>query len=120
MHINISYIYISYSYSNGAKIKTIIDKSTSPKLVSTGSLDEMHCLSLVGEGMVVVKLKPTSIVNAMICLISSYYAFNADYPKGATGHSKNVFIFLEHILLSGVCGKTVFPMAVENFVLSMK
>ena len=89
-------------------MKTIIDKSTSSKLVSTGSLiDEMHCLSLVAEGMVVVKLKATSIVNAMICLISSYYAFNADYLKGATGHSKNVFIFLEHILLSGVCERTV-------------
>ena len=39
-------------------------------------------------------------LNAVICLLSSYYAFNAQYPLGKTGHSKNVFVFLKHTIIS--------------------
>jgi hypothetical protein len=76
-------------------VSTKIENCTSPKLLSTGTLEEMHSLMLVAEGMVVTKLKTASIVNAVICLLATYYVVNAEYPKGVTGHSKNVFLFLE-------------------------
>ena len=64
-----------------------------------------------------IKFKSYSIVNAVICLLGSYYVFNAEYPKGPTGHSKNIYMFLEHILLSR-SGQTL-PMGVENFICSL-
>lgn len=69
---------------------------------------------LIAEGMVVVKFKTTNILNAVICLLSSYYVFNAEYPNGGNGQSKNVFLFLEHLLISAQ-GKSL-PMGVENFL----
>ena len=80
-----------------------IEKCTSPKLLSTGTLNEMHSLVLVAKGMVVTKLRNPNILNAVICLLSAYYAyyvFNAEYPRGVTGHSKNVFFFVFGALAS--------------------
>ncbi len=69
------------------------------KLLSTGTLNNMHSLMLVAEGMVVANVKAVNILNAVICLLANYYAFNAEYPKGVTGHSKNVFLFLRHVMI---------------------
>ncbi len=80
----------------------------------------MHSLMLVAEGMVVAKLKAVNILNAVICLLSAYYAFNAEYPKGVTGHSKNVFLFLEHLLIPCSGKKKSLPLSVEHFISSMK
>lgn len=70
-----------------------------PKLLASGSLEQINLLALIAEGMVVVKFKSAKILNALIYLLASYYIFNAEYPKGPTGHSKNLYIFLEFILL---------------------
>ena len=80
----------------------------------------MHSPILVAEGMVVAKLKNLNILNAVICLLSAYYVFNAEYPKGITGHSKNVFLFLEHLFIPGTGKKKLLPMSVENFISCMK
>ena len=97
-----------------------IQQCTSPRLLSTGTLSKMHSLMLVAEGMVVAKLKAVNILNAVICLLAAYYAFNAEYPKGVTGHSKNVFLFLEHLLIPCSGKKKSLPLSVEHFISSMK
>ena len=80
---------------------------TSPRLLSTGSIGQLHSLIFMAEGMIVAKFRKMSILNAVICLLSSYYVFNAQYPQGKTGHSKNIFVFLEHLLISD--RKTAVP-----------
>ena len=57
-------------------------------------------------------------LNAVISLLAAYYAFNAQYPRGTTGHSKNIFVFLEHILVSEQ--KAAVPVNVEHFLSMMK
>ena len=92
---------------------------TSPKLLSTGTIGDLHTLLLIAEGMVVTKFRKITILNAVISLMASYYAFNAQYPRGTTGHSKNVFVFLEHMLIAQQ--KTVaVPVSVEHFLTLMK
>ena len=46
-----------------------------------GPLTRCTPLMLLAEGMVVAKLKNLNILNAVICLLSAYYVFNAEYPK---------------------------------------
>ena len=77
----------------------------------------MDFLALVAEGMVVVKFRSINMVNALICFLAAYYVFNAEYPKGHTGHSKNIYILLEHLLL----GKSspTYPIYVENVLSQM-
>jgi hypothetical protein len=119
-------IFSHFSYNQqddgvAGNVATKTAKCTSPRLISTGSLDGMNSLMLVAEGMVVAKLKTASILNPVICLLAAYYVFNAECPKGATGHSKNVFLFLEHLLLpSGGKKRLTLPLAVEYFISSMK
>ena len=91
---------------------------TSPRLLSTGTIGDLHTLLLVAEGMVVAKFKKITILNSVICLMASYYAFNAQYPRGTTGHRKNVFVFLEHMLIAQQ--KTAVPVNVEHFLTLMK
>ena len=91
---------------------------TSPRLLSTGSLGQLHTLLLIAEGMVVAKFKRIGILNAVISLLAAYYAFNAQYLRGTTGHSKNIFVFLEHILVSEQ--KAAVPVNVEHFLSMMK
>ena len=45
--------------------------------------------------------KNTNILNTikLFFILSAFYAFDAEYPKETTGHSKNVFLFLKHILI---------------------
>lgn len=78
-----------------------VEMTTAPRLISTGrSFDDIQSLVLAGEGMVVCKFKKFDIVNAVLSLIGCYFLFNADYPKGPGGQSKNTYLFLEKILLS--------------------
>ena len=51
--------------------------------------------------MVVKRFKNTNILNTikLFFILSAFYAFDAEYPKETTGHSKNVFLFLKHILI---------------------
>ena len=53
------------------------------------------------EGMVLCRFKKKNIFkkSAFITLVSNYYTFNADYPKGLDGHSKNAYLFLQYILI---------------------
>ena len=64
-----------------------IEECKSPKILSTCTLDNINSMMLVAEGIVVTKLRMINILNAMVCLLSSYYTFNAEYPKGIAGHS---------------------------------
>ncbi|XP_046848478.1 uncharacterized protein LOC124442027 isoform X2 [Xenia sp. Carnegie-2017] len=103
------------------EVQEIINKSSSPGLLSTGTLRNIHSIMLVAEGMIVAKLKTENIVNAVIILLSSFNTFNAEYPKGVNGHCKNVVILLEHLLLNskGNC-KAQLPTFVDHFMSSMK
>ena len=60
---------------------SIVKKSTSPKLPSTGSLNDIHSLALVAEGMIVVKFKQFYALNAVVCLLAAFYVIDAEYPK---------------------------------------
>ena len=86
---------------------------STPRLLATGSLEEISSLALIAEGMVVVKFRGTTIISAVTCLLAAYYVFNAEYPKGATGLGKNIYMFLEHILLGRI---QTLPIGVENFL----
>jgi hypothetical protein len=105
---------IFFKGEDGAAISKLINDSKSPKLVSTGTFEDVQSLSLIAEGMVICKFRQLTILNAVIVLISSYYTFNAVYPKGITGHSRNIFLFLEYILL-GECTAPL-PIGVEHFI----
>jgi hypothetical protein len=54
---------------------------------------------------------------SVFSLISSFYAFNIFYPNGNGGQGKNVFLFLEHILLPEKHrSSTKLPLAVDTFI----
>ena len=77
-----------------------VEATTAPRFISTGAtFDDVQSLVLAAEGMVVCHFKQLNILTTVITLIASYYLFNADYPKGLGGHSKNIYLFLEHMLL---------------------
>ena len=103
-------VLIKQSNSSGDDFKSNIANCTTPKLISTGIVTNVDSLVLAAEGMVVIKFKNSEILNAVLCLLAAYYAFNAQYPKGQScGQTKNVYLFLEHILINkGKCS-TVFP-----------
>ena len=60
--------------------------------------------------------KKINILNAVVTLIASYYLFNADYPKGLGGHSKNVYLFLEYILIPELRSNRSLPISVETAI----
>ena len=94
----------------------LLEKTTSPRLISTGDIKEIHELCLASEGMVVCKFRPPSILSAVATLLGSFYCFNMEFPKGIGGSEKNTFLFLEHILL-GQASATL-PLSVAEHVLS--
>ena len=65
--------------------------------------------------MTVIKFKQCTILNAVICLLSSFYVFNAEYPKAGNGQSKNIYLFLDQLLISKE-GKPNLPIGLENFL----
>ena len=96
-----------------------IHATTAPSLISTGAtIDDVQSLVLAAEGMVVCRFKKINILSAVVTLLASYYVFNADYPKGHGGHSKNVYLFLEYILLQG--SRHALPINVEAVVGKLK
>ena len=60
----------------------------------------------------VCKFRPPSILSAVATLLGSFYCFNMEFPKGIGGCEKNVFLFLEYMLL-GQASATI-PLSVEN------
>jgi len=101
-----------------------VEVTTAPRLISTGGyFDDIQSLMLAAEGMVVCKFKKFDIVNAILSLIGSYYLFNADYPKGPGGQSKNTYLFLEKILLSNFTKQNrpaQLPIGVQTVVMQLK
>ena len=96
-----------------------IQETTAPRLISTGAtIDDVQSLVLAAEGMVVCRFKKINILSAVVTLLASYYVFNADYPKGHGGHSKNVYLFLEYILLQR--SRHALPINVEAVVGKLK
>ena len=100
-----------------SEVASKIKGCSTPRILATGPLEEISSISLIAEGMVVNKFKSCNIVNAVICLLAAYYVFNAQYPKGPTGHSKNIYMFLEHVLLGN--SSQSLPIGVENFLSQM-
>ena len=96
-------------------MSNIIKNSTSPKLLSTGSIQDLHSISLIAEGMAVIKFKQCTILNAVLCLLSAFFVFNAEYPKAGNGQTKNIYLFLDQMLISKE-GKLNLPIGVENFL----
>ncbi|XP_046863504.1 uncharacterized protein LOC124457270 [Xenia sp. Carnegie-2017] len=52
------------------EVQEIINKSSSPGLLSTGTLRNIHSIMLVAEVMIVAKLKMENIVNAVTILLA--------------------------------------------------
>ena len=67
--------------------------STSPRLISTGELNNIQELYLASEAMVVCRFSPPSILNAVATLLGSFYSFNMEFPKGSGGLEKKCFCF---------------------------
>lgn len=92
----------------------LINLTKSPRLLSTGNLTDIDELCLAAEGMVICQFRPANILNAVVTLLGSYYVFNMEFPKGASGVEKALFLFLEHIFI-GQCSANL-PLKVENLV----
>lgn len=96
-----------------------IHATTAPRLISTGAtIDDVQSLVLAAEGIVVCCFKKINILSAVVTLLASYCVFNADYPKDHGGHSKNVYLFLEYILLQR--SRHALPINVEAVVGKLK
>ena len=96
-----------------------IHATTAPRLISTGAtIDDVQSLVLAAEGMVVCRFKKINTLSAVVTLLASYCVFNANYPKGHGGHSKNVYLFLEYILLQR--SRHALPLNVEAVVGKLK
>ena len=96
-------------------MSNIIKNSASPKLLSTGSIQDLHSISLIAEGMEVIKFKQCTILNTVLCLLSAFFVFNAEYPKAGNGQTKNIYLFPDQLLISKE-GKPNLPIRVENFL----
>ncbi|XP_028407472.1 uncharacterized protein LOC114530084 [Dendronephthya gigantea] len=94
-------------------ITKVIEQSSTPRLVSAGTVLNVESLCLAAEGMVVCKFGPVNaILNAVVTLLASFYVFNASYPGGLP---KNIFTFLEHVLELNTTHSSL-PIAVDNFM----
>ena len=60
----------------------------------------------------VCKFRPPSILAAVASLLGSFYSFNMEFPKGIGGSEKNVFLFLEYMLLGQT--SATLPLSVEH------
>ncbi|EDO40777.1 predicted protein [Nematostella vectensis] len=94
-------------------VSSIISSSTTPRLLSTGTTNELESLHLIGDGTVIVSFNPQNILEAVIALISSFYTFNYVYPKG---RAANIYSFLEHVMIGK---REPLPTGVETFLGSM-
>ena len=73
-----------------------IEKSVPPRIVCVGRLANFNPVYIVAEGMIVSKLCNLSMGMSIALLLGCYYIFNMKYPST----SKNIFIFLEAIMLN--------------------
>ena len=79
----------------------------------------MTNITLAAEGMILCKLKNVNILTAVVTLLATFYALHTAYPKGPGGKSKNVFLFLNYILIPQVRNSqatTKLPIVVETVV----
>ena len=83
-----------------SNVDEIIRTCSTPRLFALGSLEEINMLALIAGGMVIIKFRAPKILNGVTYLLGACYCFNAEYPKGPNGHSKNIYLFLEHIPIS--------------------
>ena len=75
----------------------LIEETTSPRLISTGDINDIHELCLASEGMVVCKFRPPSILSAVATLLGSFYCFN----MGVGGsEKKHISVFRAHAVRS--------------------
>ena len=73
----------------------------------------MDELCLASEGMVVCRFRPPSILLAVATLLGRrFYSFNMQFPKGSGESEKNIFLFIEHILLGQ--NSATLPLSVEH------
>ena len=97
-----------------------MEATTAPRLISSGgTVHDITSINLAAGGMILCKFKKVNILTAVITLLASFYALNAAYPKGPGGQSKNVFLFLEYILIPQIRksqATTKLPIAVETVV----
>ena len=76
----------------------LVNKTTTPRLLSSGTALEDSSLCLAAEGMVICKFHPANhILNAVVTLVACFYSFNMQYPSGI---QRNVYSFLEYILFA--------------------
>ena len=81
------------------------------------SVSQIDSIVLVAEGMVIMKFKHVNILNAIFCLFSCYYLLNAQYPIASTcAQVKNVYLFLDYILISNEECRAALPVGVEQFL----
>ena len=90
----------------------LIEETMSQRLISTGDIKDIHQLCLASERMVVCKFRPTSILSVVATLLGSFYCFNMEFPKGVGRSEKNIFLFLEHMLLGQT--SATLPLSVEH------
>ena len=59
-------------------MKTLIlaESTTTPRLLATGSIEELSTLALAAKGMVVCQFRPMTIVNAVITLLGRFYVYS--------------------------------------------
>ena len=60
----------------------------------------------------VCKFWPPSILSAVATLLGSFYCFIMEFPKGIGESKKNIFLFLEHMLLGQT--SATLPLSVEH------
>lgn len=94
------------------ELEKLIESTTSPRLIGTGGIVVMDELCLASEGMVVCRFGPPSILLVVATLLGSFYSFNMQFPKGSGGSEKNIFLFIEHILLGQ--NSATLPLFVEH------
>ena len=85
------------------------EESTSPRLISTGELNNIQELYLASEAMVVRRFNPPSILNAVATLLGSFYSFDMEFPKGSQvrARKKCVSVFRAHAPRSNKCNSAI-------------
>ena len=83
-------------FQDDESIDADIQKSVAPRIVSVRRLADLNPIYIVAEGMFVCQLCNLSMGMSIALLLGCYYIFNMKYPST----SKNIFIFLEAIMLN--------------------
>ena len=92
---NIHWLFFLGFFQDDEPIHAEIEKSVAPRIVCVGRLANFNPVYIVAKGMIVCKLCNLSMGMSIALLLGCYYIFNMKYPST----SKNIFIFLEEIML---------------------